>query len=245
LLDSREILELTSAQQAEVTEHLHGCESCDSEWRAVRALWEVSTLPAPVPRKGLFADAIRLATTTTPRTKAPARWQPSFWLGAGVGGAIAAAAVVAAMTWLLAPEAERGADAPDITIALNELHEVGVAIDAAEALTAAEIRVVLTGGVRLAGYADRSELSWTTDLDRGVNRLNLPLIAVTPAGGQVLVEVGHASKRQIFVVRVGVDAQRDDIARLRAAPAGSVAYAVSRERSNYVKSMEREPHAAV
>ena len=149
------------------------------------------------------------------------------------------------MTLLVAPEAEQSADAPDITMALNELHEVGVAIDSAEALTAAEIRVVLTGGVRLAGYADRSELSWTTDLDRGVNRLTLPLIAVTPAGGQVLVEVGHASKRQIFVVKVGVDTPQDEIARLRAAPSGSVASEAPREPENYVKSLERDSSVVV
>ena len=41
-----------------MTEHLHGCESCDSEWRAVRALWEVSTLPAPVPRRDLIQYAM-------------------------------------------------------------------------------------------------------------------------------------------------------------------------------------------
>ena len=42
LLDSREILELTPAQHAEVTEHLHDCESCDSEWSIppVPLLWK-------------------------------------------------------------------------------------------------------------------------------------------------------------------------------------------------------------
>lgn len=210
LLDNGEILELTPHQQGAVTEHLRGCERCNSEWRAVRALWEVATLPAPAPREGLFSEAMRLATTLAEYrggTRAE-RSRPSFWLGAALGGALAAGLVIAVMGTLPRPETAPAA-APAITIALNEVRDVGVGIDSAQPLSGAEIRVVLTGGVRLAGFDDRSVVSWRTDLDQGVNRLTLPLVAVGPGSGQVLVEVEHASKRQIFVVDVGIDGSEE------------------------------------
>ena len=46
-------------------------------------------------------------------------------------------------------------------------NDVSVAIDSSEARMDAQIRVVLTGGIQLAGFDDQSVLSWTTDLDRG------------------------------------------------------------------------------
>jgi len=217
LLDSREILELTEAQQRAVNVHLRECSRCEDEWRAVRALWDVATIPTPAPRPDLFSEAMRLATAAGARREARPPRQHSFWLGAGFGGAIAASLVAAFMTFTVAPwtasvdTASVPAAVPSITVALNETRDVDVAITSAEALAQAEIRVVLTGGVRLAGFADRSELSWRADLDEGINRLSLPVIAINGSGGQVLVEVEHASKRQIFVVNVGVDSASPDV----------------------------------
>jgi hypothetical protein len=214
LLDNREILKLTPDQQSAVSEHLRGCERCNSEWRAVRALWEVATVPTPAPRAQLFSETMRLATSLAEyRGGQPAGGRPpSFWLGAGLGGALAAGIVIAIMGGNPVSQSTQqtlagtATSTPSITIALNEPRDVDVAISSAAALTGAQIRVVLTGGVRLAGYRDRSVVSWQTDLDAGVNRLTLPVLAINPGGGQVLVEVEHSSKRQIFVVNVGVEA---------------------------------------
>jgi len=206
LLDSREVLQLTETQQAAVNQHLRGCESCESEWRAVRALWDVSMTETPAPRPDFFTQAVRLATAAGARREARPPRQPSFWQGAGFGAALAASLVAAVMTFFIAaPGTDDIEQRAAITVALNETRDVDVAITSASALAQAQIRVVLTGGVRLAGYADHSELSWQTDLDEGVNRLSLPIVAIDGKGGRVLVEVAHASKHQIFVVDVGVD----------------------------------------
>ncbi len=214
LLDSREVLKLTETQKVAVSTHLRECSRCEHEWRAVRALWVVSTIPTPAPRADLFSEAMRLATAAGARREARPPRQPSFWLGAGFGGAIAASLVAAIMTFGPVPWTWTMDDpiTPTITVALNEPRDVDVAITSAEALERAEIRVVLTGGVRLAGFADRSEVQWRADLDQGINRLSLPIIAVNGNGGQVVVEVEHASKRQVFVVNVGVDEQALDVA---------------------------------
>ncbi|NIW23282.1 MAG: hypothetical protein GWN29_01240 [Gammaproteobacteria bacterium] len=200
LLDDGQIVELTSARQAQIDGHLAGCESCAHEWRAARALRSWQELPMPSARPGLFAEAMQRATQ---QGVSPAR-RHEFWIGTGVGGALAAGILIAIM--ILRPALEQNAvdGVPALTIALNEPHDVSVAIDSSEALMGAQIRVVLTGGIQLVGFDDQSVLSWTTDLDRGANRLTLPVVAVGSDGGQVLVEVAHERKRQIFVVDVGV-----------------------------------------
>jgi hypothetical protein len=46
------------------------------------------------------------------------------------------------------------------------------------------------------------ELRWSTDLDRGINQLTLPVVALDATGGQVLVEVTHGQQRRTFVLDV-------------------------------------------
>ena len=64
------------------------------------------------------------------------------------------------------------------------------------------MRVELRGAVALDGYAGQRELRWMTNLDRGINQLTLPVVALDATGGQVLVEVTHGDKRRTFILDV-------------------------------------------
>lgn len=202
LLDEGELPRLPAEWLEDVKTHLAGCESCANEWRAVQALRSWRDLPTPSARPELFAETMRRATqpgVTRDRRNA-------FLSGFGIGGALAAGIAIAVIALNPAIQEAANSAVPALAIALNEPHDVSVAIDSSEALMGAQIRVVLTGGIQLAGLGDQSVLSWRTDLDRGANRLTLPVIAVRPDGGQVIVEVAHERTRQIFVVNVDVDA---------------------------------------
>jgi hypothetical protein len=87
-------------------------------------------------------------------------------------------------------------------LAINEERDVDVALSSPEPLSNAEIHVAVSGDIGLRGFAEQRELRWRTDLDRGVNQLTLPIIALGPHGGQVLVEIQHGDKRRAFVVDV-------------------------------------------
>jgi hypothetical protein len=136
------------------------------------------------------------------RPVASAARRRGFWLGAAVGGAIAAGlAVVVTTVWLHGSTARAPAN-PEVTLALNEVRDVSVSIDSPEMLAGAEIRVVLTGAIGLQGFDDQRELRWVADLDRGVNQLTLPLVARGASGGQVTVEVQHGDKLRTFVLDI-------------------------------------------
>ena len=94
------------------------------------------------------------------------------------------------------------AETPEFVIALNETRDVNVAIEAGHDLIGATVRVFLSGGVELAGYGDSREISWNTDLARGINQLTLPVIATDMNGGTLVVELDHEGMRRVFRVNL-------------------------------------------
>jgi len=178
--------------------HVEGCEDCAAALRAVSALRAERNAPEPKVPARSFARAMERATHA-PRSE-PRRGR-GFWLGTAVGGALAAGiAIIVAALWPQAVMAPIGS--PEVRLAVNEMLAVSMSLESPEALADAEIRIVLTGGVGLQGFAGQRELRWMTDLDRGVNQLTLPLVGLDASGGQVTVEVYHGTKQRIFVIDV-------------------------------------------
>lgn len=192
-------LSVEPAELEFATEHLRNCSDCQAALTALELLEDTRTLPVPEPANGAFERAMRRATRVS-HSIGPARGR--FALGMIAGAALAAAASVA--VFMLVPLAQNPAvDAPArVELALNETRPVSISLDSTAPLEDAEIHVVLTGQVGLAGFEGQSELRWRTHLDAGANQLTLPLVGLGTAGGQVLVEVRHASGRRVFVLDV-------------------------------------------
>lgn len=180
------------------SEHLASCEDCRSAAHAFAVLRADRDLLIDPPSDDAFRRALVAAASQQDREQ-PRR--AAFWLGVGVGAALAAS--VAAAVVMLRPLADSaGRGVPAVTLAVNEVRNVDVALSAPEPLSGAEIHVSLTGEIGLDGFDDQRELRWTADLERGVNQLTLPIVALGTHGGQVLVEVQHGDKRRAFVVDV-------------------------------------------
>jgi hypothetical protein len=180
-------------------EHTRRCAECRAALAALRALAAERELAMPPLAGGAFDRALQRAVYSRHTEPSSGR---GFWLGAALGGALAASfAVAATLLWLqtVAPTAPA---TPQVRLALNELRDVNVSLEAPEDLAGAEIHVVLTGSIGLDGFGAQRELRWVANLERGVNQLTLPLVAVGPDGGQVIVEVVHSTKRRTFVVDV-------------------------------------------
>jgi hypothetical protein len=180
-------------------EHLRGCSDCKFATLAFVALEADRRVPAPPLRPGSFEHALRRAAQ---RPTAVAARRRGFWLGAGVGAALAASVLLAAIAVWLQRAAPESPAYPEVSLTLNEARDVSVSIDSPAALPGAEIRVVLTGAVALQGFDGQRELRWMTDLDSGVNQLTLPLVVIGAGGGQVTVEVQHGEKLRTFVLDV-------------------------------------------
>ncbi|HVY66439.1 MAG TPA: hypothetical protein VHH11_16585 [Gammaproteobacteria bacterium] len=185
-------------QREAALQHVAECANCRAAQRAVAALAAERAVAVPRLAETAFDRALQRAVQP-PRVVTNRR---GFWLGTAVGGALAASLAVAVTAWWMQPAAPTAAANPQVRLALHEVRSVKVSLDSPESLQGAEIHVVLTGAIGLDGFAGQRELRWVTDLDRGVNQLTLPLVALGPNGGQVMVEVQHGDKRRAFVVDV-------------------------------------------
>lgn len=194
-LDSAE----SSLQQRFAYEHLRGCTTCRDAVHAVHVLKAEATRLVPRSSDGAFERALLAAARSADPMRR--RDRNSFWGGAALGGAIAAC-LGAAVLLVVPLSSDPRNGTPIVSIAPNSVRDVRISLDSPEALAEAGIRVILSGAIALQGYEDRRELTWSTPLDRGVNELILPVVAVGPGGGQLLVEVASSMKRKTFLIDV-------------------------------------------
>lgn len=197
LLNEHADAALTPTQRQAVDAHVATCENCRRSWLAARVMRTHRAQPTPVPSPDLIA---KLAATRPPPV---AMRRTSPWVAA-IGGALAAGAALVAFNYYRAAPVDSARTVPSLTMSLNETRDVSVTIDSPEALMDVEVRVVLAGGIELEGFRDRSELKWTTDLEVGINRLTLPIVAADSSGGKLLIAVGHGTQQRAFVVQIDV-----------------------------------------
>lgn len=133
--------------------------------------------------------------------------QRNRWMLAGFGSAIAAGLAVWIVTGLLMtapqlPDAEP--TIPGVTIAMEQERTVRLVFASAEALDSATLTVSLPEGIELAGFPGQREITWETSLREGRNLLPLTLVALAPAGGELLARLEHKNRNRTFRLRVNV-----------------------------------------
>lgn len=195
--------ELAPALLAKCDRHIMQCSDCRDALRGARSLALLRGREVGELSSALFDRTVSKGLAVS---SGPARYG-GFWIGTGFGGAIAASilALSLALGWI-DPAADLEPAAAQFTVALDEPRNMEIAIETDQALAGANISIMLSDGIELDGYGHRRELNWTTDLQAGVNRLSLPVLAVDPAGGQVVVRLRHPDSEQLFVVRLKTEA---------------------------------------
>lgn len=181
-----------------VAEHVAGCRDCQDAIQGVEAAKFIRHQPALDPSPDLYERT--MASVTRQYADSFGR-RRGFWFGTGVGAAAAAALVAAAMAlgFLRGPDTQLD-DSAEFYVSSLEPRELNIAIDAETELRGATVSLTLYGGVELDGYASQRHLVWTTDLDAGVNKLTLPILALDDAGGQIIVRLDHPDSQQEFLV---------------------------------------------
>ena len=194
---------LSPEDEALCLAHIASCPECSDALRGAEALAEMSSRETSEPPAELFEQIVRTATQDSGATGMPQR----FWLGAGFGAAAAASffAIALALGWFGAPVT----NAPEIAefrVAMHESRNVDIAIESDRPLQGATISIMLAGDIALDGFGGQRELTWAEDLDAGVNRLRLPLVATGADGGQLVVRLSHPQSKRVFVINLPAEA---------------------------------------
>jgi hypothetical protein len=162
-------------------------------------------MPVPEPRPGFVERALANATQADYKSAAPrpgrlrhlaTRWET--WVGAALGGAVAAAL----MLLLLRPLDPPGPNG--ISLALHETRDIEVLIDSERSLDDATIRIVASGSVTLDGFEDEHEIDWRTRLERGSNLLSLPVVARSAGKGQLVAVIEHGGRTRRVTINLTV-----------------------------------------
>lgn len=189
---------LAEDERLALTSHLQACPDCHLAAQSVVALQTVRMQEIASPPDDLF-ERIMHRTATVGGGRRPVTNR--FWMGAGFGGALAASVMLAVMMSGLLPLTPQDTAEPSrLQVSVGVPREFNVAIDLEQDLPDATITVVLSGDIELDGYAGRKELSWKADLQAGVNKLTLPILATSESGGQLLVKVDHNNRQRRFTL---------------------------------------------
>ena len=157
--------------------------------------------PMAAASTGFYDQALARATHEGTRR------QRNRWLMTGFGSAIAAGIVLWFVGGFLVttPQAPGpAADIPGVVMTLEEPRTINLVFASKTALEAATLTVTLPDGVELAGFPGQREIAWQTSLKEGRNLLPLELIALTPAGGEVLARLEHENRNRTFRLRIEV-----------------------------------------
>jgi hypothetical protein len=125
----------------------------------------------------------------------------------GFGSAVAAGIVLWMISGALftAPDIPQPeATIPGIALTLEEPRTINLVFASKTALDAATLTVSLPEGIELAGFPGQREIAWQTSLVEGKNLLPLSLVALTPAGGEVLARLEHDNRNRTFRLQVEV-----------------------------------------
>lgn len=167
--------------------------------RGSEALKELRGRKTDGPSDELFKRVLATATGNRGNRESNQR----FWMGTAFGGAIAASlfAVAFFFGWSDSGQSPVGSTA-EFVVALDEARQMNLAFETDRQLDGATISILLSGNVEIEGYGVQRELTWSENLDAGVNRLTLPVLANGIDGGQMIVRMTHPLSEQVFVINL-------------------------------------------
>lgn len=167
--------------------------------RGSEALLELRHRKTDNPPDDLFRRIVATATDTSEHRAGKQR----FWLGTAFGGAIAASLFAIAFFFGWTGNVQQpGASTAQFIVALGEPRQMNLAFETDRQLDGARISIILSGDVEIEGYGVQRELAWTENLDSGLNRLTLPVLASGLGGGQMVVRMTHPLSEQVFVINL-------------------------------------------
>lgn len=166
--------------------------------RGSEALLELRRREIDGPADELFSRIVTTATSDSNRVS-----NHRFWMGAAFGGAVAASLFAIAFFFGWTNNEQNPTESiAEFVVALGEPRQMSLAFETDRQLSGATISILLSGNVEIDGYGIQRELTWSEDLDAGVNRLTLPVLANGNDGGQMIVRMTHPLSEQIFVINL-------------------------------------------
>ena len=188
---------LDAARQKSVQEHLGSCPDCRRRHEHAVAVREaVFKLSPPALHPGFTDQALSRATRAAVGRARP-RWYPV--LGMALAATLVLGVAVGVFLTTRAEPVQR------VALTIDRPETVRLMFNSAKPLKAATLSLVLPENVELVGYGDRRELSWQTDLRKGGNLMQLPLIVRGATKEELVASLSHGGSSKTFRLKIEVD----------------------------------------
>jgi anti-sigma-K factor RskA len=180
-------------------EHISHCPDCASEVKLKqRLLHQLRNLPMPQPPP-YVARRIVKERRQKQRQQQHQKWR---WFSAGVGTAIAAGLAVFAVVTLLQPFNPNATPEPTVVATLHQPSDVHILVHSEHAIDNVRFTLVVPENMELQGFAGRRQVAWRGRLQQGENLLSLPLVALKPAIGTLVVKIEHGQTSKEYSVHI-------------------------------------------
>ena len=186
---------LPQLRRRDVHEHLSHCRDCASEVTLKQQLLRrLRDLPAPQVQPHLMRR-IEMSRRHTRRQQ----WR---WFGAGIGAAMAAGLAVMALIALLKPLNETISAEPMVVAKVNQAGSVHILVHSGHTIDEVRFTLVVPENIELQGYEGRRQVAWKGRLRKGENLLSLPVVAVKPSSGTLVVIIEHGESSKEYHVNI-------------------------------------------
>ncbi|MBU0681875.1 MAG: zf-HC2 domain-containing protein [Proteobacteria bacterium] len=203
---------LNSMDVAAFKRHLASCPACQEKFHQEKELLAaLRSLPVPPPSKDFVNRTFAMARSR--HQKIRAKQTIPYW-----GGALAAC--LALWFMVVAPFSQISPPGlpiqQAIKIQLNEQRLVQVVVDAPRDMLKADVVIDLPPQLELAGFPGQREIRWNTNLRKGKNLLNLPLIAKSEGIAELITHINHENKsKELSLV---MDISHDELTQTERSP---------------------------
>ena len=179
--------------------HLSICRDCASMVnRKERLLRQLRNLPAPQAQSCLAQRIIK-----SRKQKQHRQWR---WFGTGVGTAIAAGLAILAVFAILKPFSPGAVSEPTVVAKLHQASDVHILVHSRHAIEDVRFTLVVPESIELQGFEGRRQVAWRGSLRQGENLLSLPVVALQPSGGTLVVKIEHGESSKEYNVNVMANA---------------------------------------
>ena len=188
---------LSPIQLSHVQSHLHECGECQHVYSRAKQL---ATRLKDMPVEPASAD---FEQRMLGLLQAEAREKPSSQhFMQGFATAIAASFLLWFVVTSVTPE---NSNINSITVAAAKPQTIDLVFNLPADLADARLTIELPEQMEIIGHPGKQQLSWTTNLKKGSNRLALPIIS-KQAGSVVLVaRLGKGNSNKVFRVRINAN----------------------------------------
>lgn len=192
---------LSEPATSAVSAHLQQCDHCRHHYLQMqKMLFALRAMPVASPLNG-YAE--RVMDFLPHRHTRPATERHHVrWYAAGFATALLV--VLVALFVIRPPAGLPGQKTAMLNLYVSPqgTQPVNLVFHSPKQISHATLRIELPSGIEIKGYARQRVLQWQTSLQRGSNRLVLPLQLTGHTGGILTARLSHAGHSRVFKVHL-------------------------------------------